>query len=132
MQSDEGEGWERVGVAAALAKQYAEDEREFLSLLATFLEGALPGNIKIDRAGWFGKKTITRVAVTLDDFNYLLEDPGRGPLVARRARVVRGVALKTEQLSVPQWIEMLSDALDQRASTSQAAREALSRLLGEL
>jgi hypothetical protein len=131
MDSVESEGWERVGVAAALAKQYSQDEREFLSLLAVFLEGALPNDTRVERKGWFGKKTVCRVAVALDEFNYVLDDPGRGPLQASRARVVRGVALKTEQLPVPQWIEVLSVAIDQRASTSQAAREALSKLLGD-
>jgi len=131
MSSIEGEGWERVGVAAALAKQYADDEREFLSLLAAFIESALPNEATVERRGWFGKKTISRVVVSLGEFNYMIEDPGRGPLEARRARVVRGVALKTEQLGVPEWIELLSATLDQRASTSQATREALSRLLGE-
>ncbi len=131
MTSAEGEDWERVGVAAALAKQYAADEREFLVLLATFLEGSLPNETVIERRGWFGKKTIVRVVVTFHDYTYALDDPGRGSLVATRARVVRGVALKTEQLAVPEWIELLSAGLDQRVSTSQAAREALSKLLGD-
>jgi hypothetical protein len=66
----------------------------------------------------------------LGDDRYILEDPGHGNLQATRTRIVRGIALKTETISVQEWVQELGSILDERARTSAAAREALSRLVG--
>jgi hypothetical protein len=129
MDNLEPEGWERVGVSAALAKSYAGDEREFLALLGTLLESALDTDIRIERRGFFGGGAIHRIVLALGDYTYVIEDPGRGPLTASRKRLVRGVALKSEQMRVPEWIDALGAAIEERATTSQRARDALSRLI---
>ena len=122
-----GEGWLRLGIAAELAKKYGADERDFLRTLALLLERALPGETTIERGGWFGKGPIQRIIVALGDWEYTLTDPGRGPLQATRARAVRGIRLKSDDLPVPEWINELGVLLDERARTSEAAREALAR-----
>lgn len=123
--------WLKFGVAATLSKQYAADQREFLELLASMLQGALPEEAEIvRRGGLFSKKTIAKVVVTFGDYRYTLEDPGRGPLQATRTRIVRGIALKTEPVPVETWLAELSANLDERARTSATAREALARLVG--
>jgi hypothetical protein len=95
------------------------------------LEGALPGEVEIGRkGGLFAKKTVQRATVTIGEHRYVLEDPGRGPLVSTRTRVVRGIALKTESIPVEEWLAELGAALDERATTSAAAREALERMIG--
>jgi hypothetical protein len=120
----------RLAVAAELGKRYAEDQRGFLGLLATLLSGALPDETTVERRGSFlGKKTVRLVAVELGGFRYTLEDPGRGGLRAGRVHVVRGIALKNEELSVEEWTAELSAALDERARSSEAARAALARLV---
>lgn len=127
----EQQEWMKFGVAATLSKQYAADQRVFLELLAAMLAGALPEEAEIvKRGGLFSKKTIAKVVVAFGDYRYTLEDPGRGPLLASRTRIVRGIALKTEQIPVEEWLAELSANLDERARTSAAAREALSRLVG--
>ncbi len=127
----EQQEWFKFGVAATLSRQYAADERVFLELLAQMLEQALPDEAEIGkRGGLFSKKTVQKVAVTLGDNRYTLEDPGRGPLRATRTRIVRGIALKTEAIPVEEWLAELGAALDERARTSAAAREALGRLIG--
>jgi hypothetical protein len=127
----EQQDWVKFGVAAALSKQYGADQRTFLELLASMLEGALPGEAEIGRhGGLFSKKIVQRVTVTLGDNRYTLEDPGKGNLRATRTRVVRGIALKTEEMPMQEWVTELGAFLDERARTSQAAREALSRLVG--
>ncbi|HLJ57107.1 MAG TPA: hypothetical protein VKT77_18865 [Chthonomonadaceae bacterium] len=127
----EQQEWLKFGVAATLSKQYAADQREFLELLASMLQSALPEEAEIvRRGGLFSKKTIAKVMVTFGDCRYNLEDPGRGPLQASRTRIVRGIALKTERLPVEEWLAELSANLDERARTSAAAREALARLVG--
>lgn len=127
----EQQEWVKFGVAATLSRQYAADQREFLELLAQMLEQALPEEAEIGRrGGLFSKKTVQKVALTLGENRYTLEDPGRGPLRASRAHIVRGIALKTETIPVEEWLAELGAALDERASNSAAAREALSRFIG--
>jgi hypothetical protein len=129
MDDLESEGWERVGVSAALAKSYAEDEREFLAVLGTLMESALATDTRIERRGFFGGGAIQRIVIALGNHSYVIEDPGRGPLIATRKRLVRGVALKSEEMEVPEWIDALGAAIEQRAATSQRARDALSKLI---
>ncbi len=128
----EQQEWLKFGVAATLSKQYATDQRTFLDLLATMLETALPQDVEVGRRGGFfaKRKTVQRVSVMLGDDRYTLEDPGHGNLQATRTRIVRGIALKTETISVQEWVQELGSILDERARTSAAAREALSRLVG--
>jgi hypothetical protein len=130
MDNLEPEGWERVGVSAALAKSYTADEREFLALLGTLMESALDTETRIERRGFFSGGSIHRIVIALGDYTYVIEDPGRGPLIAARKRVVRGVALKSEEMPVPEWIDALGAAIEARATTSQRARDALSKLIG--
>jgi hypothetical protein len=131
MDNLDPEGWERVGVSAALAKSYGQDEREFLAVLGTLMESALDTETRIERRGFFGGGAIERITIPLGDYTYVIEDSGRGPLSAMRKRLVRGVALKSEQMQMPEWIDALGAALEERAATSQRARDALSRLTGE-
>lgn len=127
----EEQPWVQIGVAAALAKRYSADQRVFLDELARMLESALPAETHIDRrGGLFSKKTVRRVTVLLDGMRYTLEDPGAGSLHAACTRIVRGIALKTEEPPVEQWLAELGAALDERARTSQAAREALAKIIG--
>lgn len=120
-----------LGVAAALGKQYAADQRTFLETLAPMLESALPDETVIERrGGLFARKTVQHIVVTLDEFRYTLADAGRGPLHASRTRIVRGIALKTEEVPMEEWLAGLGTALDQRANSSAAAREALARMIG--
>src|SRR5947209_6467102 len=126
----EQQDWVKFGVAAALTKQYSADQREFLERLAQMLENALADATEITRrGGLFSKKTVQSVTVTFGENRYTLEDRGRGPLHAVRTHVVRGIALKSEEIPVQEWLEELSLLLEQQARTSQAAREALARLV---
>jgi hypothetical protein len=127
----EQQEWVKFGVAATLSKQYAADQRQFLELLAQMLQRALPDETQLERkGGLFSKKTLYRVIVLLGGNRYDLEDPGRGPLIAKRVQIVRGIALKTEEIPVEMWLSELGAALDERARSSAAAREALANMIG--
>lgn len=126
-----GEEFSEVGVAGALAHAYAQDARAFLPLLAVVLNGSLPDETEVERrGGLFQKeKPVRKVAVTLGDNVYTLEDLGRGPLAASRVKIVRGITLKTEPLPVEDWLADLSAEISVRAGRSEKAFFALKSLL---
>ncbi len=128
--SFEDQEWVRIGVATALAKEFAADQKHFLKLLAQSLEQSLPGEAEVKTKGFFSSKSITGVSVVLGDHRYMIEDQGRGPLVAARTKIVRGIALKTEDISVSECVEQISDELERRAGKTAEGRNALASLLG--
>jgi len=126
----EDQAWVRLGVATALDKAYAADQRQFIGFLADALEKALPGEAEIRRAGFFSNKHVIGISVHLGNDQFVIEDPGRGPLRAAKGHVVRGITVKTEEIPMQQALAEIGDALDHRAKTSEAARNALARMFG--
>jgi hypothetical protein len=120
-----------MSVAAAMSRQYTADSRVFLLSLADTLEMALPGEARIRRSGLLGgnSRPIRRIEIDFPEGRFGLEDPGRGPLVATRTQVVRDVALKTEPVTVNDWIQAVSAAIARRAEESKATRDSLQQLL---
>ena len=116
-------------LVAASLRADATDMRAFVEALAAKLAGALPGRTSVERAGMFGGKRVRGIAVRLGDAEYRLEhDP---PAVAcQRRALVRGIALKTEDLPLDDWIDRLSRDLAHEADSSEHGRAALARLLG--
>ena len=125
----EGQGWARLGVAAALGREYAADARSFLPFLAKLLQGAMPEETEVRTQGLF-KKTIVGLSVDLGGMRYTIDDPGRGPLAAVRTQVVRGIALKTEPIPMPECLAELETILEARAGENARARSALAGMLG--
>jgi hypothetical protein len=126
----EDQAWVKMGVAAALAQQYESDQRPLLQLLASSFEKAFPGQIKTQTKGLFGGKHIVSLEVTLGDYVYTIEDPGRGSLVATRKKLVRGIALKTEPLPMQACLDELAQELEIRAKSSSETHRALAESLG--
>ena len=125
----EDQDWVKLGVASAMQNQFNRDQREFLPLIATTFEKSLPAETVVKTKGVF-KKSVVGVQITLGEYRYQLEDVGSGNLVASRAKVVRGVSLKTDELAVPAFLEELMLAVEERLGSSEAARNALSAMLG--
>jgi hypothetical protein len=116
-------------VAAALRADGA-DTAMFVEALAGKLEEALPQQVSVERKGGLfgGRKRVRRIVVDLEGHLYELDVDGAAP-VGRRRNVVRGVALKTEQLGVDAWIAAISAELVELAGRSERDRVALERLL---
>ena len=117
-------------VAASLRADRG-DLTAFVEALATKLEGALPGAASVHRGGgglFGGTKRVERIAVQLGSDEYELEQR-RGEIGCRRRTVVRGIALKNDELSMDEWIDAVSRALVAEADRSEHARTALERLL---
>lgn len=128
--SFEDQAWVKLGVATALDRAYLADQRQFLTLLAGILEKALPGETELKRAGLFSNKHIVSLTLHLESDRYVIEDPGKGPLRASKAHVVRGITVKTEEIPMNEALAEIGAALDERAKKSEAARNALAAMLG--
>jgi hypothetical protein len=121
-----------LDLLAASLRADTGDSAAFLEALATRLEGALPGQVEVERKGrlFGGAKRVRRIGVRLGDAEYVLEADG-GAVAARRRTVVRGIAVKSEELAVEAWIDALSADLLALARSSERGRAALERLLTE-
>jgi len=119
-----------LDLLAASLRADATDTAAFLEALAARLESALPGQVEVQRKGGLfgGGKRVRRIAVRLGDSHYEIEGD-RGAVTARRRNVVRGIALKSEELGVDAWIDGLSADLLGLAQRSEQGRLALERLL---
>lgn len=126
----EDQEWVKIGVAAALAKQYEEDQRALLPLLADSFEKTFPGKTQRKTKGLFGAKRTVGMEVAVDDYVYSIEDGGTGSLLATRKKMVRGIALKTEEIPMDACLAELAQALEIRAQTSSATHKALAESLG--
>jgi hypothetical protein len=128
----EDEGWLSLGVAAALAREYASDQRHFLETLARLLEDALPGRVEVVRRGSFlaRRKPVSEIRIDLGENCYSLTDPGRGPLAARRSLIKRGIVLRTDEVPAEEWIAEVGAGLDDYARGHQQAASAMRRFCG--
>ena len=118
-------------LAAAGLRADARDLPALLGGLATWLEDSVPHLVSVERkrAGLLDShKVVVRITCRLGDDTYVLEREGGGAS-ARRARTVRGITLKTETLSLSDWIAQLGSALMSQAEVSEAATQRLRDLL---
>jgi hypothetical protein len=127
----EEEGWLKVGVAGALARQYAEHQRDFLETLSIMLERALPEQVHVKRRRvLFGKEQpVAELRLELGDEHYTLDAPKQGALRARRVLSKRGIVLRTEELSMQDWIVHVGDALEEFTQHHAEAATALRRFI---
>jgi hypothetical protein len=122
--------WESLGVAGALLVRYQQDQQALLDQLATFLESTLPRQTSIRRTlGVIGPRRTTGLSVEIGGTRFELSQANRSGLEAGRTRVVRGVAVRTESLSIETWLTELSAALEGELERTGGGRAALERLL---
>jgi hypothetical protein len=118
-------------LAASLRAESA-DLATFVEALAVKLQAALKGRTKVIRRRislLSSKKRVHSIAIDFGDSHYLLEYDGN-EVETRVAKAVRGIKLKTELLSLEQWIESLARAIAAEANDSAQGRQALERMLG--
>src|SRR4051794_17066360 len=69
-----------LDLLAASLRADATDTAAFLEALAARLQGALPGQVDVQRKGsLFGGKRVRRIEVRLGDTHYEIEGDGGGP-----------------------------------------------------
>jgi hypothetical protein len=118
-----------ASIAGGLARGYAGDREMFLSLLVESLRPALGERLRVERAGgWFRRDgPIRQIELDMDAHRFTLLVGKGGSLSATQCRIVRGIALKTEDLSVEAWLQAVAEAVAEFAHTHQEALEALKR-----
>jgi predicted LPLAT superfamily acyltransferase len=120
-----------VDLLAASLRASSSDLTVFVEVLADKLAAALPGRVDVARRStrFLGKqKRVARLQCDLGGQRFLLEAHD-GLIETRRATAVRGVVLKTEELSLSEWLDGLARELANEARTSEHARLALQQLL---
>jgi hypothetical protein len=130
-QSDALPGFDMV---AASIRADASDTETFFRVLVSKMVDALGDRVTVKRSGGLLKRDRPVTAVEMD-----LTSAGQGVvLTAQRehdaitctvVRRVRGIALSTKQVSMPEWIEELVAALADEAKRSQQTWSALHGLL---
>jgi hypothetical protein len=130
--ADSGDGG-RIGgldfeLLAASLRAATSDIRSWITILGDKLSRALPAQVQVHRAGLLKNGAINRIEIDMGAWRLLLRLENGYP-VAERTHIVRGIALKTERLSVDDWITCLCTALAERAATSTQDYAALQSLL---
>jgi hypothetical protein len=115
-------------LVAASLRADSTDLDVFVPALAAKLCAALPEQVEVERSGLLGRRPVRRVEVFVGEHRYELRYE-RKHVETSRARVVRGIVLKTEELPLDVWIDALSRDLAEEAGTSERSRLALQRLL---
>jgi hypothetical protein len=114
-------------INAAVLRHSERDIRAFMAALATRLETALPGRVKVDRKReWLfsSKRHVWRIGVENPDVIFTLTSAKTG-LSATRAKRVHGVTISTTALTVPQWLAELNDMVTSSANQSAVAGDVL-------
>ena len=121
----------QMELLAASLRADSTDNKAFFEALATKLAGSLPNQTTVIRhSSIFSREhPVKEITVTMGDYQYRIGREKQGPIVTQRAKVVRGIVLKTEQIPMDQWIDELADALAHEAANSAQARIALERFL---
>jgi hypothetical protein len=121
----------QMEILAASLRADTTDLKAFLEALAVKLEGSLPNQTTVTRhSSIFSREhPVKEINVTLGDYQYRISRERQGPIITQRAKVVRGIVLKTDPIPLEQWIEELAAALAEVAASNSQARIALERFL---
>lgn len=119
-------------LAASSLRADTTDIPAFVETLAVKLEDALPHSTTVQRQAkklFSRDKRVQSVTVSLGENAYMLTLRG-GLAQGRRSKTVRGIAIKSEELTLDAWLQALTTELAVEAQQSEASRRALQELLG--
>jgi hypothetical protein len=102
-------------IAAGMALDMSNIEK-FLGDLAHSLQQAVPQQVKVVGSGTH----VASIDVNLDPDAFSLHHEG-GHVVAQYKKLVRGIALKTKDLPLDQWVEKLRESLARHANVNAQA-----------
>lgn len=115
-------------LVAASLRADARDLGVFVEALATKLSESFPGRCRVRRGGLLSKGSVRQVTLDLGDGRYDLTQDA-GAVAARRSSIVRGISVKSEELTLDEWIDALAAHVLAEADRSEHGRLALEKLL---
>lgn len=123
----------KVDVLAAALRFDHQETSDLLEFLAQKLEQSLPQATTIRRSGGlFGKTHLVKeILVRFDHVHYQLTREPHGSLSAKVLKLVRGVVLKTTEVSVDQWTDAIAHQLADLSQRSAHTRQALNQFVLE-
>ena len=121
----------QVDVLAAALRSDHRESADLLDFLARMLEESLPGNVTIVRDGWFMSKTrpVRELTVRFNNFHYQIVKEHHGVFCARAMKLVKGVVLKTTDISMDECIDNILRELAELAERNAQARRALNKFV---
>jgi hypothetical protein len=119
----------RIDILAGYLRADANDMKTFVEILAKKLTDSFPDRVKVQRKGLPGRsRPVVQITMTFVENQFVL-DNNKGQVSTRRRKMVRGVALNTDELRLDAWIDQLSEALVDEAAHSERDRVALQTML---
>lgn len=118
---------ETFDLQAAWIRKSQGDIKAFFEALAASLEAGFPGQVEVRRKkdGIFSKTShVEGLSIRTQNYQFHLEREGAG-LRAIRAREVRGVVLKRDDLAIGEWLESLTRELAGVSGDLVKTRDAL-------
>jgi hypothetical protein len=130
MQDDINEPLQVEMLAASLRADIS-DVNAFMEALAAKLSGSLPNQTEVIRHSSFLSRDhpVREISVGLGDYQYRIVKERKGPIQTTRAKIVRGIVLKTDLISMDQWINELANSLADESTRNAQARIALENFL---
>lgn len=117
-----------VDVLAAALSIDRQESGELLELLVRKLKRFLPRNTQVQRS-FFGFGAIKTVTLCFDDYHYQISRERYGSIAARMIKVIRGVSIKSTEISLEEWSQKVAEALAQTAARDAKVRDALSQFI---
>lgn len=118
-----------VLAATLRADQNASGDR--LEDLAKMLESSYAAGTKVTRGGWFmsAKRPVEDLVVRFDDYQFQITRQKHGTMTARSSKLVRGVALKNNDITMEQCIDDILKELVKLSQQNAATRSALDKFV---
>ena len=124
-QAERQVGIDSEQLAVGLALDLSNIEAFIVGLAASMLK-ALPGRTRVIHEG----QRIVLVELNLDPHLYVTRREPAGHFTASYKKLVRGVALKTKVMQLPQWVEGLTKSLADHANENAQVAQMLVALKG--
>jgi hypothetical protein len=117
-----------VDVLAAALSLDRQSSGDLLTLLAQKFTGGLPRNTQIQRR-WFGLGAVQAVSLCFEDCQYQISRQQDGSMLAQSIQIVRGVKIKTTELTTAEWSQAIAQTLAQKAAQNAEVRAGLNRFI---
>lgn len=120
-----------VDILAAALRQDRHESGDLVEFLAKKLELSLPQQTTIARGGNFLAKEhpVKEILVRFNDYHYQILRTRHGTVTAKVMQLVRGVVLKTTEISLYVWTDEVAAQLAQLAAQSAQTRAALDKFV---